>query len=189
MAHHGAHDGVDRHIQLCPLQIGAVFQVGQDLLSLVVQGGAGQHRLVPADGHLNAGVHIQRNHTGGGMGLLVEDTAASAYQSQSQTGGDQIPGSLFSRVFGHGDHSFFLLMAAREDPVQVVRRRAVHRLFQSVLHIFLCHWASSPSIWIRSFFRVRWYFESTVARGRSSRAAVSRCFRPATAWRRTTRRS
>ena len=42
---------------------------------------------------------------------------------------------------------------------------------------------------VGSFFRPRWYLDRAVARGISSSSAISRCFRPVTAWSRITCRS
>ena len=187
MAQQGTDDGVYRHIQLHPLQAAAAVHLKEDLGGVGVKGGAGQHLLAPVHLQLDAGVHIQGHGGGNGLGLLVEQSAATGQQHR-QAGGGQ---GLYLPFWGcsHRDHISFPRFATGEDPLPVVGGGAVNGLGKALFQLPVGHRASSPSICFFSFFRARWYLDRTVGRGRSSRAAISRCRSPAVEWSRMICRS
>ena len=179
---HGPNEGVYRHVQIAAGEV----HVPHDGFSVLVQGEDLQHPLLPVDLDLHTGIDIQGYRGVHGVidtvGLKPENTP----RDQAEAGGhaDQFPcpGIFLLFVLFHDCHVSFLFRTVGEDSVPCLRHRVGTGLPEPLVDLALGHCCRLLYKSCLSFFIARWYFERTVGNGSSSRAAISRCLKPETAW-------
>ena len=164
---------------MSPLQVHSL----QDLDSVLVDGGSLQDLLFVVHRQRYAGVDVQGNHRGHGVGKAVISYAQS--QSQNQAGscgpGNHPAGNCKTFFLCHINHGSFPFFTAGEDGFQFIGSGMLNSLSQPAVQFLFLHRSSSPFSEVFSFFRALWYLDSTVGRGISNREAISLCRIPATA--------
>ena len=176
---HGADDGVDRHIQVRAPQVHPV----QNGHRVIVEGGHVQHFLPGADLHGQAGIHIQRHD---GVHCVqthpAQHSGSAAPGGQRRGHGHRSPAPLFP-FGGEGKDGLALRAGAGgQDLIQAVRGRVFHGGADPLFHLLFLHCQVASFHACCNFFSARAYLDSTVARGSSKSAAISRCLRPVRAW-------
>ena len=145
---HGADEGVHCHVQVRAGQI----HVAQDNLCVLVEGGDGEHPLLGADGHGEAGVHIQHHHGVHGVGSPpaadAESTTAHDHQGGSHCQGR--PAALLFRSLKREDSSR-LRAAGGQDAVQRIRSGVLHGGPQALFQFTFVQVSLPPSMRVGAF--------------------------------------
>ena len=179
-------NGIDCHLQIRTGQIHAV----QNLIGIIVDRGGGKNLFFPVYLQPDTGIHVEGDHRGYRVGLLIPHSGHTAANGKRQAG-SRDPGQDALSPFGCGNRNNLPILGpqASKHRLHIVRRGVLQCRMEFTLQFLIIHGFSPPSSMVRSFCSARRYLDSTVDSGRSSRCAISLCFQPVTAWRVTTWRS